>query len=66
MQQIGLGRDMEQLYADDAAYDDGVELTPEYMMQKTFNGIKWDYDNVCQLGMFLGITAQELAELPYL
>lgn len=61
----GLVRDMEQLYADYAAYYDGVELMPEYMMQKTFNGYKWDYYNVCQLGMFLGITAQELAELPY-
>lgn len=60
----GASISLENLYQDyQVFYREKATMTKQ-QVQKTLNGTRWDFWGICQLGMFAGVSAEELVRIP--
>lgn len=55
---------METLYQDYQGFYTGESVMSKTQMQKVLTDSRWNFYDICQLAMFAGIKATELAEIP--
>ena len=60
----GASLSLETLYQDYAAFYSGCEVMSKGQVQKVLTGARCNFYDICQMAMFAGIPAKELAKIP--
>lgn len=60
----GASISLENLYRDYRAFYKEQAAMTKLQIQKTLNGVRWDFWGICQLGMFAGVPVEELVRIP--
>lgn len=60
----GASISLERLYEDYREFYQGMDVMTRGQVQKVLSGKRWNFFDICQMGMFAGIPASELAAIP--